>query len=240
MSEKVEKVQAAADGLTVFERFMEMLKKYGVLKVLGGAIMFVIFCYLAYIAVNPSTMFKRYEDYVSRQHAISSEYRLQSYPLIRQYLNGLAKETGADRVFIMEYHNGKNNPTGLQWQYGDMTFLNDNATEDISDEYQNVSLSRYPIFYEVFENACWCGTVADMMDIDKRFALRAEANGVYYMALETIYGSKLVEIGALGLSFSNEPALNEIELRKLLQKYTNSLSQLLDGKSAFNRPPKKK
>lgn len=235
MGDRVEKVKAAADGLSVFERFMELLKKYGVFKTIGGAIVLVIVCYLAYIAANPAAMFKRYENYISEQHAISSEYRVQTYPMIRRYLNNLAAETGADRAFIIEYHNGKNNPTGLQWQYGDMTFLNDSATEDISDEYQNISLSRYPIFYEIFQNTTWNGYTEEMQTIDKRFALRAEANGINYMALETIYGPELIDVGALGLSFSGEPLVTPQEIVKILQKYSTSLAPLLDGNRAFEK-----
>lgn len=239
MSEKVENVKAAADGLSVFERFMEMLKKYGVLRTIGSALIFVVFCYLAYIAVNPGAVFRRYEDYIAKQHAVSTEYRIQSFPMVRKSLNMLAIETGADRAFIIEYHNGKNNPTGLQWQYGDMTFLNDSAVEGIADEFQNISLSRYPIFYEIFENVYWCGSIEEMIGVDKRFALRAEANDVKYMAFETIYGSELSEIGVVGVSFTEDEAIPDTkELLKTLNKYSNTLAPLLDGKNAFNKKKK--
>ena len=218
------------ERLGVFEHFMDTLNKYGFFKVFVGIIMLVFFSIGTYIAVNPSTVFEKYDAYIEQKHHQSNEYRMESVPIIRNYLNQMVMETGADRAFIIEYHNGKSNPSGLQWQYGDMTFINDN-TVDIREEFQNISLVKYPIFYELYEKGLWVGAIEDLEKVDKRFAIRAEVNEVKKCAFVLLYGIDLTELGVLGISFLNEESeFNEELIKKELRKFGTSVSPLLDGK----------
>lgn len=218
------------ERLSIFERFMETLKKYGFFKTILGALAFVVFSFFAYIAVNPSMIFERYDRYNEQKHQQSNEYRMNSAPLIRNYLNQLVLETGADRAYVIEYHNGKSNPSGLQWQYGDMTFINDN-TDDIREEFQNISLVKYPIFFELYEKGLWIGTLKELEAVDNRFALRAEINDVKNCAFALLYGADLTELGVLGISFmSDKGDYNEAYLKRELRKFGTSISPLLDGK----------
>lgn len=231
MAEKT-KVETAAEGLTIFERFVEMVKKYGALKIILYSFVFVIFSYLTYIAATPQAMFERYDEYIAQKHAESNDYRMESSPIIRGLLNQLSMEINAERTYVIEYHNGKSNPSGLQWQYGDMTFLNDGADIDISGEFQNISLVRYPLFYELYENGIWVGNSSDLVKIDKRFALRMEANDVKYVGMITMFGNNLTEVGVLGVSFLNEEPIDELALKRTLTKYASSIAPLLDGSNA--------
>lgn len=223
-----------ATNVGAFGEFMKTIKKYGFFKTMLSLLAFSVFSMILYIASDPSVMFRKYEKYSEEKHAQLNEYRMESSPLIRNYLNGLSKEIGAERVYIVEYHNGKSNPSGLQWQFGDMNFINDN-TDDIRDEFQNISLVRYNIFYELYENVYWSGSLEELRKLDKRFAARAEVNEVQYLAFETIYGSNLADLGFLGVSFTEEPKISESEIRKALNKYSATISPLLDARKAINK-----
>lgn len=214
--------------LGAFEKLMELIKKYGPGRMIFGVIFFVFFSYMAYVAVNPGVVFERYEKYVSELHSNSIDYRMESSPIIRAYLNQLASETGAERAYILEFHNGKSNPTGLQWQFGDLTFIND-GTDDISDEIQNVSLSRYNFANLIHKNGYWAGGIEELVNIDERFYNRMRLNGGVYYAFQMIYGSEMKEIGILGISFTDESKIPDRNVALMaVHKYASAISPYLD------------
>jgi len=182
--------------------------------------------------ISSDAMFKRYDNYVSHKHGISTEYRIESSPIIRTYLNQLAMETGAARAYIGEYHNGKNNPSGLQWQYADMTFINDAAVVDVRDEYQNVSLVKYPLCYVLYKEGSYIGSIQDIDTIDHRMAIRLEANDVRYVGTAMMYGENLIDIGFVGVSFTDSCEIDETELRRVLYKYAARIAPYLDDAEA--------
>ena len=221
-------------SLRVFERFSKYISEHGYFTTIANLVIFYIAGIIIYGTFNQDVIFERYDKYVETKHNASTEYRIESTPKVKFYLNQMAKELNADRTYIMEYHNGKSNPSGLQWQYADMTFLNDES-EDISDEYQNVSLVRYLFAYRLYETGFYCGSVRNLANYDKRLALRLEANDVKYISTMMLYGENLCGIGFLGVSYKEEPSLKPEEIQKILTKYTIAIAPLLDGTNAMKK-----
>lgn len=233
MAKEKTPVEVSEKSLSNFEKVLGLISKYGIWNLFKGTVFFVFFSYMVYIAVNPGAMFERYDNYIREKHARSTEYRMETSPLVRNYLNQLSLEIGADRAYIIEYHNGKSNPTGLQWQFGEMTFLSDNAPDDIKGEYQEMSLAKYPIFYELNENMFWGGTITDLEEVDKRFALRAKINEAQYVSFAMLYGENLEEIGVLGISYTDSTKIAEnMAIKKAMKKYSTAISPLLDERNA--------
>lgn len=230
MEENKEKKNAEiSEGtLGTFEKVMTILGKYGPLKTLYGLVMFVLFSFMIYIAANPGVIFERYNKYISEVHNASIDYRMESSPMIRTYLNQLSKESGAERAYILEFHNGKSNPSGLQWQFGDLTFIND-GTDDISDEIQNVSLSRYNFATVVHDRGFWVGGIDKLINIDERFYNRMRLNGGIYFAFQMMYGANMREIGILGISYlEGDEIPSDEEILSTIHRYSASISPLLD------------
>lgn len=213
--------------ITAFEKVMNLLGKYGPLKMIYSLVMFVIFSFMVYIAANPGIIFEKYNQYITQKHNASVDYRMESAPLIRTYLNQLAAETGAERAYILEFHNGKSNPSGLQWQFGDLTFIND-GTDDISDEIQNVSLSRYNFVNIIHDTGYWAGTVEELLPLDERFYNRMRLNNGTYFGFQMIYGSNMTEIGVLGVTYIGEEHADRQMVLRAIHKYASSISPLLD------------
>lgn len=230
MGETVEKKETniSEETFSGFGKIMELIGKHGLGKMIVGALFFVFFSWMVYLATNPGVIFDRYNEYIANKHNASIEYRMKSAPLIRSYLNQLANETGAERAYILEFHNGKSNPSGLQWQFGDLTFIND-GTDDISDEIQNVSLSRYSFATLVHELSYWAGTLDELKNLDERFYTRMQLNGGKYFAFQMIYGSNMTEIGILGISYTKDNAeINRTAALSAVHKYASTISPLLD------------
>ncbi len=221
--------EISQESISSFEKVMTVLGKYGPLKTLYGLIMFVLFSFMVYVATNPGMVFERYDKYINEKHNASIDYRMESSPMIRTYLNQLANEAGAERAYILEFHNGKANPSGLQWQFGDLTFIND-GTDDISDEIQNVSLSRYNFATIVHDNGYWAGGIDELIGLDERFYNRMRLNGGQFFAFQMMYGANMREIGILGITFL-ENEIQNVDRRKIatiMHKYASSISPLLD------------
>jgi hypothetical protein len=191
--------------------------------------MLVLFSFMVYISANPGMIFERYDRYVAEKHSASIDYRMETAPMIRTYLNQLANEAGAERAYILEFHNGKSNPSGLQWQFGDLTFIND-GTDDISDEIQNVSLSRYNFANIVHENGYWVGGLHELISLDERFYNRMRLNGGQFFGFQMMYGGNMREIGILGVSFMADEMdhVDRERLQTIIHKYASSISPLLD------------
>lgn len=232
MSEEVKVTDVTENTLSTFEKLIELLKKYGPLRMVGAVVFFVFFSWMTYVAINPSIVFEKYEKYVTEVHNASVDYRLESSPMIRTYLNQLALNTGAERAYILEFHNGKSNPSGLQWQYGDLTFIND-GTDDISDEIQNVSLSRYNFANIIHDKGYWAGYLEELSDLDERFYNRLRVNDGKYFVFQVIYGSNMREIGILGVTFMEGDEIPErTKVVMEVYKYASVISPLLDESNA--------
>ena len=220
--------------LDILNKVSEYIKNHGVIATIRDIFMTLIICWGFYIAFNPKhyieKIFDTYTQYLDENHNASTEFRIQSAPILRSLLNQLSLETNAERVFIFEYHNGKNNPSGQQWQYGDMTFINDN-TYDISDEYQNVPLIKYNIGDKIYKDGFYSGTIEEVSELDPKLAARLISNDTKKIFAVSIYGEDSIEIGFLGLSFvENEQNLTDAEIIKILHKYVAQISPYLDWK----------
>lgn len=235
-----EDIKTAAQGLTVLDGFIKMVKKYGPFKILFNTLFYILVSCMLFLVFNPDKIFERYEAYQTERHAMSNKYRIQSKPMIRQYLNSLTDETDSYGTFIFEFHNGKSNPSGLQWQYADMNFASDAFDYDIKDDFQNMLLDKYNIFYELYETSMWMGSVDGLMLVDKRMAYKFDVDSVKYVAMEMIYGSSLCELGVLVTVYKDIDTIDEVKTGRLMQKYAATISPLLDWEVATNKKIKKK
>lgn len=188
----------------------------------------ILFITIISIMFTRGSFFERYNVYQSEQHMQSTEYRMLSTPQIIACLDHLVLETGADRAYVFEYHNGKNNPSGLQWQYADMTFTDSNC-DDIADEYQNLPLNRYVFPFKLYSDGLFIGTTEELSIIDKRLALRIESNNVCQIATQMIYAENNAELGFIGISFTDKCLLDEKTLKTILNKYCMKITPLLDN-----------
>lgn len=230
MSEEVKKQETKISDETLggFSKVMDLIAKHGIGKMIIGTLFFVFFSWMVYLATNPGVIFERYNQYIAEKHNASIDYRMETAPIIRSQLNQLALETDAERAYILEFHNGKSNPSGLQWQFGDLTFIND-GTDDISDEIQNVSLSRYNFANIVYERGYWIGSIDELISLDERFYNRMRLNGGKYFVFQMMYGANMREIGILGISFLDKPEnITADALVRIVHKYGSSISPLLD------------
>jgi hypothetical protein len=216
--------KATNSGIKFIEHFKENWKWW----VFGG--LYILTLVFFYTAISQGFIFNSYRDKLDKDHKKSVEYRMKSTPIIINYLNNLAVETHAHRAFIMEYHNGKSNSTGLQWQFADLTFSNDNTDHNMYN-YVDMPLTDSPHTLYLHRNTYFVGTIEELKELDKKLSLRMESNDYVYCSMMMIYGKNLEPIGYLALSFKEMPNKDTNCLNSIMHKYITAITPYLDASS---------
>lgn len=214
--------KASKHGITFIDHF----KKNWLWWLFGG--LYILTFIFFYTAISQGFIFDSYKRKLDREHQKSVEFRMQSTPIIINYLNSLAIETNANRAFIMEYHNGKSNSTGLQWQFADLTFSNNNTDHNMYN-YVDMPLTDSPHTLYLHRNTFFDGSLEELRTIDKKLSLRMESNDYVYVAMMMIYGKNLEPIGYLVLSFRELPNKDVNCLNSIMHKYITTITPYLDA-----------
>ena len=216
--------------LNWIQEVLKMIDQYGMLKILKALFMILISSYFIYLTFNPEIIIEKYVKYKTEQHDNAVAYRLKNDAQIRFHLKDLLMETGADRAFIIELHNGTNNNSGLPFYYGDMTYEETSkGVSHIDEDYHDFSLHRFPFFAQLFHDGSWYGHVNDLECVDSKLALRLQSNGSCEIGVVVIYGREK-EIGFIGISYvKNCGNHDEIQMKKIIRKYAQRISPYLDA-----------
>lgn len=214
-------------------KFIEHFKHNWMWWIFGG--IYILTLIFFYIAISGGFIFDSYQNKIDNEHKKSVEFRIKSTPIIINYLNNLALELNASRVFVMEYHNGKSNPTGLQWQFADLTFSNNNTDHNMYN-YVDMSLTDSPHAIYLDRNIFFVGTIEELRVIDKKLALRMESNEYTYCAMMMIYGKNLEPIGYLVASFLEKPMRVKDSINSTMHKYITAITPYLDASSIEKTP----
>ena len=218
------------------ERMFELIFRHGFFKSVC-AVLLITICVMLWQFVNALNYDKIAEkvvqEMVERQSLVKEEHtegsilRLENNPKIANVLTKALYELGADRISILEMHNGKENPSDLPFVYCDMTY---EETKDkvpyVSDEYDQMNMGKYHFFNYMMEERIFVGKVDEIWDIDKKFASKIQTNDTQYLAMVVIKNE--VEIGFLAVSFLTLPNIDKHKLEVKLTDLAQELGYLLD------------
>ena len=119
------------EQLGFLEKALKLIEKYGLFKIFKALCVIALF---VYVMCNGATIVENIVEKVTketlrdenvekdRMHDIAMERRQEIKPLIDNILMSTLNQLNADRVFIIEMHNGTNNTSGLPFLYGEMTY----------------------------------------------------------------------------------------------------------------------
>lgn len=225
-------VKSDSTLMKIYEHFLGLLDSFGFKKVLQSFLFFVMIFIgnVLVTALNNEAIMSNISDAISREHYANMDIRNKVSPQINNILISMATVMQADRAFIFEMHNGKENPTQLAFVYCDMTYeeLNPNKRLDyIYYEYENINMAKYTFANYMAKNRVFIGTIDDMEKLDRKFALRLKVNDIKYCAFITITSG--VDIGFLGVSYSTDtPPLTKAQIAVKLMDYAQQISPKLD------------
>ena len=210
-----------------FEKIMEFTRKYSVWEILKTLLLVAIIYIFAQILFNPEKIYEKYMEYVNTRHIEKLELRMANSHQIQDELKILRLETGAKRAVIAELHNGTENVSGFPFMKISATYEATGGEYSITDFYQNLQITNFPIFTLLYEEEVYCGSVEGLKEIDNKLYHKLMANEASYIHIEPIIG-KDGTIGFLVLTFDDEPE-NHKDIHKNIHQSSGKLGALLGG-----------
>lgn len=188
-------------GLSWLERILQLCKEYGVFNILKGLFILIMLSLTLRICYNPSFLFDKYTDYMTQRHAKELHKRTEYDQQIKSLLPVYLYKYHADRVWIIQYHNGI-----MDWQHGTMRFelCNDEA-ESIKNQYNDFNLTWINLPYYLKTNEVFIGDMVKLDSIDSTLYTQLKKNNVQYLACTIIKDNSGYPIGILGVTWKNIP-----------------------------------
>lgn len=215
--------------LNWIERVGEMLKKHGLQNILLTIMVLFLTIVVGRVAIEPEILFNKMEEIKQKNHTESVLKRINNEPQIREAVINLRSELDADRVYILETHNGGENLSSLPFLYVDLTYAEPrNQASWMEDEYKNVRLSRYPWATEVFKSTYWSDDIENLDELDPELYLRLKSEGAKFMAVMMLYGT-YNPCGVVGVVYTDDDHPSDEQIKRVLMRYATSLSTLLNN-----------
>lgn len=232
------------EQLGFLEKVIKIINKYGLFKVFQALCVIGIFVYLMYNAhtIGQSVQgivrneIETHAEKIEQEHNDALEIRKKIKPDIDKALKEALVSLDADRVFVMEMHNGNNNTSGLPFVYGEMTYEQvRSGIGHIDDDYINLNLSRFsfPLYLE--KEHIWQGSMEELANIDDKLAKRLSSNEVTYIAITHIHGVDNL-LGYFGITYCNNKQPKPIkDIVVQLTITTQQLAIMLDANRTNNK-----
>lgn len=211
---------------------IKFIKNFGFLRGLGYLVLIacVLFTTVSIFNIDGTVQraIQSHDKAQTEAHDRAVEKRYENSPKIDRILNEVLYKYGADRVCIVEMHNGSKNVAGLPFIYGEMTYeVCREGILPVDADYTQFNLSRlsFPTF--MFEHNAFCGSMNEVNRIDDKFAERLLVNNSTYLCGYTLHGSTNV-IGYFGVIWCGGSPEETNQLMKDLAAYAQRLAVLLD------------
>jgi len=228
--ENEKKIEQVNTTLTWAEKVFGFIKKIGIQNLLITLMMIFVVSVIGEFVFNPEGLVEKFEKIVNERHTESVMKRMNNEPAIRENLVKLKSELKADRVYILETHNGGSNLAGLPFLYVDLTYAEPkSAYQWLESEYKNVRLSRYPWATELYQKTFYAESINYLETLDPELYYRLKNEDVEYMAAIMMYGTYNPSgvIGAVYTSRDQIPSREEIQ--KIMIKYNSVLAGLFNN-----------
>lgn len=217
-------------GIVWLERIMTMIEKYSIFQFFKGFFIILFTCILVWFVTNPTYIFERYEEWQRQAHSEKLEMRMKNNGKLQLMAEKLLYKIGADRVMILELHNGLSSNSGFPFAKCSATYeaLNKGITP-IANQYQDVNLSLVPFASELFSHTYWCGNVKDLESIDRGLTYKMLSNGTEHFAGCVIKGVDK-PLAFIFVSFNEIPEHQCNDVKNIIKSSTLELALLLELK----------
>lgn len=215
------------------EKMLKLLSKYGAWNIIKAIMLIVAFFVVIWTTTHIDTIFEnviiKQNEQKIEQHENVLKRRNEIKPKVDLLLKNTMEELNADRVFVIEMHNGTNSLSGLPFIYCEMTYETcRKGIQRVDDEYGSVVLSRYSLPYYMAENQVYAGSVDELEELDPKLAHRMRDNGSAYICVANMYSLDSY-IGYVGIGYAEGSTPAEIEkLKTEVFKLSQRISILLD------------
>lgn len=185
----MQNIDKTEKGIGWLERLMTLVDKYSIWKFLKAFMIILFIALIVGFISNPTYIFEAYDRYKDKAHAEKLELRMKNNEKLHILCEKLMYRVGADRVIILECHNGLENNVGVPFAKCSATYEALNmGVKPVADQYQNVNLSLMPFATFLGEKGYWCGSVDELAEIDRGLYYKMLSNNTTHFAACVIEG----------------------------------------------------
>ena len=179
----MDKLNNVDKGVSLIERVLGIVKKYSIFDFIKGCAVVLLIAAMIGLISNPTWIFEKYEEWQEKAHTEKLEHRLQNNEKLHILVEKLMYRVNADRVLVLELHNGNSANSGLPFAKCSATYeaLNDGISP-VADQYQDLNLSLMPFATELFNKGYWCGNTEELKEIDRALCYRMLGNDTSHFA----------------------------------------------------------
>lgn len=218
--------------VSMFETAVKVVKENKMLDIMKTILIITLLLYIGYHVNDlPDIVRHAFESRnteLQMEHDSAVERRRVIKPQVDLVLAETMATLKADRVYVIEMHNGTNNTAGLPFIYGEMTYETArNGIEHIDEDYVSINLSRFefPMFLE--EHHMFFGDIEALSKVDEKLAMRMSANGVTFIAIMAMHGANN-ELGYFGISYCGSEPVDTGLIVSTITVASQKLSAMLD------------
>jgi hypothetical protein len=217
------------NGISWLERVLAIIDKYRFKTILKAVGIIFLIALTVGIIQHPTWLFERYQEWEEKQHTEKLTHRLQHNEKLHILMEKLLYKVNADRVLLLELHNGT---TGV----GNLPFAKCSATYEalknvdypVADQYQDLNLSLMPFASVLFNNGYWCGNTDELKEIDKALCYKMLGNDISHFAGIVIKGVEQPLAFLLVKFQSIEDNHNCEEVHKILNENALQIALMLE------------
>lgn len=184
-----DKLDRTGTGLGFLERILTLVSKYRIWDFIKAFVVLVMLAFAVGLISRPEWIFEQYDKWQQRQHTELITRRDDISGKTNLLLDKALYKMQADRIMVLEQHNGTNGNGGLSFNKCSCTYevFGDNL-RPLNEQYQDINLSLLPFAYHLKQHGYWRGTVEDLKAIDRGLAYKMEMNGTREFMAANIEG----------------------------------------------------
>ena len=223
MEQKIDK------GLNWFERALQIVEKYKFRTVIKAIFYILLIAGVVGFISNPTWIFEKYQEWEKNKHQEEMDMRSVNNDKIQHIIERNLYKLDADRIMVLELHNGNTGAGGLPFNKCTATFeYIDDGVLPIAQQYQEQQLSLIPFSNVLFKQCYWCGDVKDLEDVDRALYHKMSANGTKHFAASVIKGVDK-PIALIFISFNEIDDKHSCEfVREEIHKMSLEIALLLE------------
>lgn len=218
------------NGILWLEKILTIIANHKITTILKAFAVLLMVAFMVFFISNPTYIFDKYTEYINELHDDKINNRMINNEKINLLLEKLFYQCNADRVMLLEYHNGSNNLSGLPFIKASAIYeiVGDNVFP-VANQYQDVQLSLLPFVYKLNKQGYFCGDVDELENIDRGLYYKLKSNNTEHFGACIVHGIDS-ELGILFVSFKNKPNDNHdcMQIKNIIKHTSLELSVFLE------------
>lgn len=183
MEQKIDK------GFNWIEKGLAIVEKYKFKTIFKAVAVILIVAATVGFLKNPTWIFEQYDEWKEKQHQEQLDLRAINNDKIQHIIEKGLYKIDADRIMVLELHNGNTGLGGLPFSKCSATFeYMDDGVIPISAQYQDQQLSLIPFANRLFRDTYICGDISEVEELDRGLYHRMMSNGTQHFAASVVKG----------------------------------------------------